>query len=137
MRKAMLREKKKTIEAELGEEAGDLGSEETTNYKKKIKDAKMPKEVRKRAEKELKRLTQLSIHNPEGGYIRNYLDWLCDMPWSKASPNNVSIKNAAKVLDKDHYALKKAKERIIEYLAVMQVKNTIEKKKAKSKWIKI
>ena len=134
MRKAMLREKKKTIEAELGEEAGDLGSEETVNYKKKIKEAKMPKEVKKRAKKELKRLIQLSIHNPEGGYIRNYLDWLCDMPWSKASTNKVSITNAAKVLDRDHYALKEAKERIIEYLAVMQVKNKAEKKlKASSK----
>lgn len=132
MRKAMLREKKKTIEAELGEEAGDLGSEESSSYKKKIKDAKMPKEVRKRAEKELKKLTQLSIHNPEGGYIRNYLDWLCDMPWNKKSPNNVSITKAAKILDNDHYALEKAKERIIEYLAVMQVKGESEKK-AKSK----
>lgn len=128
MRKAMLREKKKTIEEELGEE-GELGSEEVVNYKKKIKEAKMPKEVRKRAVKELKRLSQLSPHNPEGGYIRNYLDWLCDMPWGKASPNNVSIKNAAKILEEDHYGLKKAKERILEYLAVMQVKKVSEKKK--------
>src|SRR3989337_1971127 len=74
MRKAMLREKKKTIEAELGEEVGDMESEEVANYKKKIKEAKMPKVVRARANKELKRLIQLSIHNPEGGYIRNYLD---------------------------------------------------------------
>lgn len=128
MRKAMLREKKKTIEEELGEE-GELGSEEVVNYKKKIKEAKMPKDVRKRAVKELKRLSQLSPHNPEGGYIRNYLDWLCDMPWSKASPNNVSIGNAAKILEEDHYGLKKAKERILEYLAVMQVKKVVKKRK--------
>lgn len=122
MRKAMLREKKKTIEEELGEE-GELGSsEEVFEFKKKIRSARMPKEVKKRAEKELKRLSQLSPLNPEGAYIRNYLDWLCDMPWSKASANNVSMARATKVLEDDHYALKKAKERIIEYLAVMKVK---------------
>ncbi|MEJ2441713.1 MAG: LON peptidase substrate-binding domain-containing protein, partial [Patescibacteria group bacterium] len=122
MRKAMLREKKKTIEEELGQEESEIGSEEVSEYKKKIRDAQMPKEVEKRAKKELKRLSQLSPHNPEGGYIRNYLDWLTDMPWSKTSANNVSIKDAAKVLESDHYALKKAKERILEYLAVMRVK---------------
>jgi ATP-dependent Lon protease len=132
MRKAMLREKKKTIEEELGEiEEGGLGSEEVSEFRKKIKKAKMPKEVRKKASKELKRLSQLSVHNPEGGYIRNYLDWLCDMPWSNLSPNNVSIKNAGKILEDDHYALKKAKERILEYMAVMQVKKQSEKGKAK------
>lgn len=129
MRKAMLREKKKTIEEELGEiEEGDLGSEELNEYKTKIKKAKMPKIVREKAQKELKRLSQLSPHNPEGGYIRNYLDWLTDVPWSIASKNNVSIKHAAKVLEDDHYGLKKAKERIVEYLAVMKVKKASEKK---------
>ncbi|MFV1917064.1 MAG: endopeptidase La, partial [Patescibacteria group bacterium] len=131
MRKAMLREKKKTIEEELGEQGGEFGSEEGQTYKKKILKAKMPKDVRKKAEKELKRLIQLSIHNPEGGYIRNYLDWLCDMPWSKESSNSVSIANAAKVLEKDHYGLKKAKERILEYLAVMQVKKAVSRKSKK------
>ena len=129
MRKAMLREKKKTIEEELGEEGGDLSSEEMLLYRKKIKEAKMPGDVKKRAEKELKRLTQLSVHNPEGGYIRNYLDWLTDMPWSKSSVNNVSISKAAKVLEGDHYGLDKVKERVLEYLAVMHVKKTQPKKK--------
>jgi len=134
MRKAMLREKKKTIEEELGQEEGELGSEEVSEYKKKILEAKMPKEVKKRAKKELKRLSQLSPHNPEGGYIRNYLDWLTDMPWSKSSANDVSIKTAARVLEEDHYGLQKAKERILEYLAVMSVKkNAIKKAKAKLK----
>jgi ATP-dependent Lon protease len=129
MRKAMLREKKRTIEEELGEiEEGDLSSEELKDYKRKIKEAKMPPEVRDKAEKELKRLTQMSPNNPEGGYIRNYLDWLCDMPWSKVSPNNVSIKHAASVLEKDHYGIKKAKERILEYLSVMKIKSKRVKK---------
>src|SRR3989338_6508068 len=131
-KKAMLREKKRTIEEEIGEgEEGDLSSEELSEFKDKIKKAGMPKDVREKADKELKRLSQLSPHNPEGGYIRNYLDWLTDMPWSKESPNNVSIKHARDVLDNDHYGLKKAKERILEFLAVMKVKN--EKVKAKPK----
>ena len=128
MRKAMLREKKKTIEQELGEEDGEMGTEEIVEYQKRIKAAKMPVDVKKKAEKELKRLDQLNINSPESGYIRNYLDWLCDMPWSKLSPNNVSIKKAEKVLDDDHYGLKKAKERIIEFLAVMKIKSKRQEK---------
>jgi ATP-dependent Lon protease len=133
MRKAMLREKKRTIEKELGEadEEGELSSEEIKEYKTKIKQARMPGEVEERAQKELKRLMQLSPHNPEGGYIRNYLDWLTDMPWSKLSPNNVSITKAAKILEDDHYGLKKAKERILEYLAVMQIKKHTPSKRLK------
>ncbi|MBU1037409.1 endopeptidase La, partial [Patescibacteria group bacterium] len=134
MRKAMLREKKKTIEEELGGiQEGELPLEEFEEMRKKIKKAGMPKQVRKKAEKELKRLTQLSPNNPEGGYIRNYLDWLVDMPWSEVSPNDVSIKRAAKVLEDDHYGLKKTKERIIEYLAVMKVKKIAEEKNKKPK----
>ena len=133
MRKAMLREKKKTIEEELGEAAaGELESEEFAEYKKKIKMAGMSKEVKKRAKKELKRLTQLSPHNPEGGYIRNYLDWMVEMPWSKLTPNNVSIKKAGKVLNESHYGMEKAKERILEYLAVMKIKEG-KKKTSKKK----
>jgi len=128
MRKAMLREKKRTIEEELGEiDEGELSSEEYAEYKAKIRNAGMPKDVREKAERELKRLSQLSPHNPEGAYIRNYLDWLTDMPWSKTTPNNVSITDAARVLEEDHYGLKKVKERILEYLAVMQIKKEQEK----------
>ncbi|MFZ5932865.1 MAG: endopeptidase La [Patescibacteria group bacterium] len=128
MRKAMLREKKRTIEQELGEEEGELGEDEMSEYKEKIKTAKMPLEVRKRAEKELKRLTQMSPHNPEGAYIRNYLDWLVEMPWGELSPNNVSMQNAEKILEDDHYGLEKAKERIMEFLAVMKIKKEHDKK---------
>ncbi|KKQ76592.1 MAG: Lon protease [Microgenomates group bacterium GW2011_GWF1_38_5] len=125
MRKTMLLEKKRTIEKELGEdEFGDLSSEESGGYKKRIKEAHMPKDVEEKAKKELKRLSQMSPHNPEGGYLRNYLDWLCDMPWSKTTANNVSISNAEKVLERDHYGLGKAKERILEYLAVMKIKKS-------------
>ena len=123
MRKTMLREKKRTIEEELGEdEAGEISSDEMTEFKVKIKKAEMPVEVRKKAKKELKRLSQMSPHNPEGAYIRNYLDWLCDMPWNKYSPNDVSIKKAQKILADRHYGMEKAKERILEFLAVMKMK---------------
>ncbi len=134
MKKAVLREKKRTIEEELGEfEEGDLTSEELNEYKKKIKEAGMPKDVREKAEKELKRLSQLSPHNPEGGYIRNYLDWLTEMPWNKMTPNDVSISKAAKILEDDHYGLKKVKERILEYLAVMQIKKQSQESSKKKK----
>ena len=132
MRKAMLREKRKTIDEELGEEIEE-GSEEIKSYRMKIKQAKMPKEVKERASKELKRLQRLSPHNPETGYIRNYLDWLTDMPWSKVSSNDVSIKKAAKILEEEHYGLEKAKERVLEYMAVMKIKEESEKKARRKK----
>ena len=134
MKKAMLRERKRTIEKELGElDETEITSEEISEYKKKIKEANMPKEVKKRAEKELKRLSQLSPQNPEGGYLRNYLDWLVEMPWKKLSPNDVPISKASKVLEERHFGMGKAKERILEYLAVMKLKNeeTITKDKNK------
>lgn len=128
MRKAMLREKKRTIEQELGEDEDSMDSEDSDNYSNKIKKAKMPKVVKERALKELGRLKRLNPQNPETGYIRNYLDWLTDMPWNVKSKSNVSMKRAEKVLSEEHYGLKTAKERILEYLAVMKLKEEIEKK---------
>lgn len=128
MKKAMLAERKKTIEQELrgleGEEADEI-----EELRAKIVKAKMSKEVRKKAEKELSRLAAMSMHNPESGYIRNYLDWLVEMPWSKLSENHVTIQKAADQLDEDHYALKPVKERILEYLAVLQLKGGLGSKK--------
>jgi ATP-dependent Lon protease len=133
MRKAMLRERKRTIEQELGEEdATEVTGTEIEEYKRKIKEAKMPKSVREKADKELKRLTQMAPQNPEGAYLRNYLDWLIDMPWSKISPNNVSITKAGKILEDRHYGMKKAKERILEFLAVMQLQEEKAKKTKKA-----
>ena len=124
MKKTMLREKKRTIEQELGEidEDGEMTNEEFKEYKTKIKSAGMPPDVKDRAEKELKRLSEMSPNNPEGAYIRNYLDWICDMPWSKATPNNVAMSKASKILENEHYGIDKAKERILEFLAVMKLK---------------
>ena len=135
MKKAMLREKKKTIEEELGEmdEDGEITSEEAKEYKLKIKEAGMPLDVRERAEKELKRLISMPPNNPEGAYIRNYLDWLTDVPWSKATPNNVSMRKASKILEDEHYGIEKAKERIMEFLAVMKIKKENKKHKKDEK----
>lgn len=113
-REAILRERLKTIEKELGEEEAS----ETRELMDKIKKAGMPEDVEEKAKKELKKLAQMNQFNPEAGYIRNYLDWMVSLPWSKKSKNNVDIRSAEKVLDEDHFGLKKAKERIVEYLAV-------------------
>ncbi|MDP3988155.1 MAG: endopeptidase La [Candidatus Levybacteria bacterium] len=114
-REVMLRERLKTIETELGE--GEEGGE-IRELLDKIKKAGMPEDVEEKAKKEVKKLGQMNQFNPEGGYIRNYLDWLISLPWSVESKNNVNIKSAEKILDEDHFGLKKVKERIIEYLAV-------------------
>lgn len=130
MKKAMLREKKKTIEEELGEmdDDGEISGEEAKEFKLKIKSAGMPQNVKERAEKELKKLTSMSPNNPEGAYIRNYLDWLTDMPWSKSTPNDVSMSKASMILENEHYGIDKAKERILEFLAVMKIKKAIKNK---------
>ncbi len=114
-REAMLRERLKTIEKELGE--GDEDSE-TRELLAKIKKVGMPEEVEDKARKEVRKLAQMNQFNPEAGYIRNYLEWLVSLPWSKESKDSVDIKTAEKTLDEDHYGLQKAKERILEYLAV-------------------
>lgn len=119
MKESILREKMKTIEEELGEKDDN---KDINEYNEKIKKAKMPKEVEEKSLKELKRLKQMSQFNPEMSYIRNYLDWLVELPWSIFSSNNINIKDAEKVLNDEHYGLKKVKERILEYLAVLELR---------------
>jgi ATP-dependent Lon protease len=127
MRENVLRERMRTIQKELGEDEEDKDIRE---YKEKIVQAKMPEEVKKRAAKELERLKQMHVYNPEAGYLRTYLDWLCDLPWSLSTPNNITLKAAEKILEADHYGLREIKERILEYLAVMQLK---KKQKGKAR----
>lgn len=136
MRRNILRERKRAIDKELndikdGDDLSDVGSEEIKEYKKKISAANMPKDVKEKAEKELVKLSKMSSFNPESGFLRNYLDWLCELPWSNLSPNNVVIKKAGKTMEKRHFGLSKTKERILEYLAVMKLLE--KKKKANSK----
>jgi ATP-dependent Lon protease len=130
MRRTVLEEKKRTIEKEL-EGLGVKQDGETAELREKIKKAKMPKDTEKKSLDELKRLAQMPSIAPEASYIRSYIDWLVQMPWSKKSPNNVSIKKAAKVLNGDHYGLVQAKERVLEYLSVMKLRKQASKKEKK------
>ena len=118
-RQAILRERLKTIEKELGQENDDVG--EIKELMDKIKKAGMPEEVEEKAKKEVKKLGQMNQFNPEAGYIRNYVEWLVDLPWGQESKDNVDVKSAEKILDEEHFGLKKAKERIVEYLAVRKL----------------
>src|SRR4030043_864178 len=114
-KEAILREKMKSIEKELGE---DEEGWERVKFRKKIKMANMPKEVSDKAERELHRLSKMSSYNPESSYIRTYLEWLVDLPWEIKDKGNADVELATKVLEEDHYSLPKVKERILEYLAV-------------------
>ena len=127
VREQVLRERMKTIEKELGEDSDNKDVKELAD---KIKKAAMPEDVRKKAEKELSRLAQMSQYNPEASYVRTYLDWLVELPWNASTPNDVVIKNAQAVLDQDHYGLTKIKERILEYLAVMKLRSEALKREA-------
>jgi ATP-dependent Lon protease len=134
MRDTFLREKMRTIEEELG----DKDNQDINEYKKKIDDAQMPKTVREKALKELKKFAQMSPYNPEASYIRSYLDWLTDIPWSKSSKDNIDLELAEKILNEDHFGLKKVKERILEFLSVMKLEklNDAEENDKKTKKIK-
>lgn len=115
-REYYLNEQMKAIQKELGE-SGD-GYDELENLAKKIEETKLSKEAREKAETELKKLKQMSPMSAEATVVRNYLDWILNVPWKKRTRVKSDIKAAKKVLDKDHYGLKKVKERILEYLAV-------------------
>ncbi|KKS90053.1 MAG: Lon protease [Microgenomates group bacterium GW2011_GWC1_43_11] len=119
VKEQVLRERIKTIEKELGDDDDD---KDTKELRDKIKKAGMPEEVRSKADKELSRLSKMSQYNPETSYVRTYLETLVELPWAVASPNNVRIKDAERVLNEDHYGLIKIKERILEYLAVMKLR---------------
>ena len=125
-----LREQMKAIKKELGEDESNL---EIKEIEDKIKKAKMPKEVLKVANKELDRLLKIPTHSPEYTVTRTYLDWLVELPWSNESKDNEDIKYAEKVLNEDHYGLKKVKERIVEHLAVRNLKRSRSKKGSKIK----
>jgi len=119
-----LREQLKQIQQELGE--GDERTEEINDLKKQIEKAKMPLEVKRESEKQLKRLEQMHPESSEASLVRTYLDWLVDLPWSKKTKDNLDIQKAKEVLDEDHYNLEKVKERILEYLAVNKLRRKIK-----------
>ncbi|HBD65163.1 MAG TPA: endopeptidase La [Clostridiales bacterium] len=114
-----LKEQLRAIQKELGE---DESTEfEVDEYMKKISAAKMPKEVKEKAEKEINKLLKISPSSPDAGVIRTYVDWLIDLPWDKKTKDNTELKKARDILSEDHYGLEDVKERIIEYLAVKNI----------------
>lgn len=115
-REMYLREQMKAIQGELGE--GDLWAQEIEELRARITHLRLPEEVQKRSLKELQRLTQMPPLSPEVGIIRTYIDWLTELPWSEATVDNLDIGNVARVLEEQHHALSKAKDRILEYIAV-------------------
>jgi ATP-dependent Lon protease len=119
-----LREQLKQIQQELGE--GDERAEEMNEVRKQIDKAKMPPEVKREADKQLRRLEQMHPESSEASLVRTYLDWLVDLPWSKKTRDNLNIKKAKQVLDEDHYNLEKIKERILEYLAVNKLRKKLK-----------
>ena len=119
-----LKEQLKAIQKELGEDDSLLG--EIEEYQKKINKMKMPKEVKEKALKEVDRLEKTSAHSAEVSVIRTYLDWIVDLPWDKETKEKIDIKNARKVLDDDHYGLEDVKERILEFIAIRKLTNSIK-----------
>lgn len=123
-REYYIREQIKVLQEEIGEY--DEDKKEISKYEERIKKSKLPKHVKEKAESELSRLKSVSGQGSESNVIRNYLDWILDIPWSKSTKDNFDIKNAEKILNDEHYGLEEVKERIIEYLAVKQYTNTLK-----------
>ncbi len=119
-REFYLRQQMKAIQQELGE--GNELQEEIEQYRKKIKKAKMPAEVAEEAERQVGRLERMHPEAAETTTLRNYLDWMTQLPWSKATKDNLDLTKAQKILDEDHYGQEKIKDRIIEHLAVRKLK---------------
>jgi ATP-dependent Lon protease len=120
-REYFLRKQMESIRKELGEDEGSVIDE----YRTKIEESGMPEEVRAQADRELSRLESIGEQSPEASVIRTYLDWLCAVPWSKRSEEpeiGSGVAHAREVLDADHYGLEDVKDRIVEYLAVRQLR---------------
>lgn len=118
-RKFIIQEQIKILQDELGDD--EDSSPEFIKIRNKIKKVKMPKEAEEKALEELSKLKKTPPMSPESTVIRNYLDWLTDVPWSKKTKDNLDIKHVQKILDEDHFGLEKPKERIIEHIAVLNL----------------
>jgi len=121
-----LREQIKAAQKELKEMGEAEVSSEISALKEKIAKAMMPEEAHEAAEKELDRFSYIHPVSAEYGTIRTYLDWLIELPWSKSTEDNLDINQAGKILDEDHYDLEKVKKRMLEYLAVRQLKSDVK-----------
>ncbi|MBA2489124.1 MAG: endopeptidase La, partial [Chloroflexi bacterium] len=122
-REYILREQLKAIQRELGED--DPQQAEINELREKVEAAGMPDEIKARAIKEVDRMSRIPSASPEVGVIRTYVDWLIGLPWTVSTEDNLDIREAARILDEDHYGLEKIKERILEYLSVRTLADTI------------
>ncbi|KOY81104.1 endopeptidase La [Lysinibacillus macroides] len=118
-----LREQMKAIQTELGDREGKTG--EVAELRQRIDEVGMPDSIKEVALKELDRYEKIPAASAESGVIRNYIDWLISLPWTKATEDRMNIAYAEKILDRDHDGLEKVKERVLEYLAVRQLKNSL------------
>jgi len=125
-RENFLREQMKAIKNELGEQGQDSKSEEMDELKNKVIAAGMPETVQAECLKQLGRLERMHPDASEATMVRTYLDWMVDLPWSKQSEDKIDIVNAKAILDDDHYDLQKAKDRVLEFLAVRKLKSTMK-----------
>jgi len=123
-REFYLREQLKAIQKELGE--GDESQRDIQDLRQKVEGAGMSEEVKKEALKELDRLARISPMSPEYGVARTYLEWMVSLPWSLSSGGAVNVKHAAEILDQDHYDLEKVKDRILDYLSVLQLRPVLK-----------
>ncbi|MGG0846648.1 endopeptidase La [Peribacillus simplex] len=119
-----LREQMKAIQKELGDKEGKTGEIEVLN--EKIEEADMPEHIKETALKELDRYEKVPSSSAESSVIRNYIEWLISLPWSKATKDDLNINKAEKILNRDHHGLEKVKERVLEYLAVQQLTNSLK-----------
>ncbi len=117
-----LNEQMKAIQKELGE--GEDTQNEIRELAKRVQAKDMPDEVKDKAKKEIQKLKTMSPMSAEATVVRNYVDWILDLPWNEVTEDKVDIRDAQKILDEDHYALKEVKERILEYLAVLKLVGT-------------
>ncbi|WP_163537925.1 endopeptidase La [Gracilibacillus sp. YIM 98692] len=118
-----LREQMKAIQKELGDKDGKTG--EVAELKKKLEGKKLPERVEKAVQKELDRYERVPQSSAESSVIRNYIDWILQLPWEEETEDNLDIHHAENILDDDHYGLEKVKERVLEYLAVQQLTNSL------------
>jgi ATP-dependent Lon protease len=123
-REYFLREQMKAIRTELGET--DERDDDVKDLRKKIKKAKMPKDVEKEAKKQVERLEMMHPDAIESSMLRTYIEWLVELPWSNSTKDNIEIRKVKRILDEDHYNLEKVKERILEFLSVIKLKGEMK-----------
>lgn len=123
-REYYLREQLKAIQNELGE--GGQQEDEIEEYREKIKKLGLPQDAESKALKEVDRLSKMHPSSAESGVIRTYLDWIVELPWNNKTEENLNLSDAERILDEDHYGLTKVKERIVEYLAIRKLKNSLQ-----------